>query len=89
MTTSTKKKDFKLLFVALAIACIGLIGISQVFFNGQEASYGVSREVPFGLLLMGYAFFVGISVGISNKIIINKVQNLIFQSIYFYFPKII
>lgn len=76
MTTSTKKKDFKLLFVALAIACIGLIGISQVFFNGQEASYGVSREVPFGLLLMGYAFFVGISVGISTLISVEHLFNM-------------
>lgn len=66
MTASAKNRDFRLLFIALAIACIGLIGIGLVFFNGQEASYGVSREVPFGLLLMGYAFFVGISVGIAS-----------------------
>ena len=66
MTTIAKNRDFRLLFVALALCCIGLIGIGLVFFNGQEASYGVSREVPFGLLLMGYAFFVGISVGIAT-----------------------
>ncbi|MBQ6224211.1 MAG: polysulfide reductase NrfD, partial [Campylobacter sp.] len=66
MTTIAKNKDFRLLFVALALCCIGLVGIALVFFNGQEASYGVSREVPFGLLLMGYAFFVGISVGVAT-----------------------
>ena len=66
MTTIAKNKDFRLLFVALALCCIGLVGIALVFFNGQEASYGVSREVPLGLLLMGYAFFVGISVGVAT-----------------------
>ena len=66
MTTIAKNKDFRLLFVALALCCIGLVGIALVFFNGQEASYGVSREIPFGLLLMGYAFFVGISVGVAT-----------------------
>ena len=66
MSISVKNRDFRLLFVSLAIACIGLIGIGLVFFNGQEASYGVSREIPFGILLMGYAFFVGISVGIAT-----------------------
>ena len=65
---TAKNRDFKLLFVSLIIACIGLVGIGLVFFNGQEASYGVSREVPFGILLMGYAFFVGISVGIATMV---------------------
>lgn len=53
------------IIVAFIIFAISLYGISQVFFHGQEHSYGVSREVPFGLLLVGYAFFVGISVGLS------------------------
>lgn len=66
MRLCVKNKDFRLLYVSLAIACIGLIGIGMVFFNGQEASYGVSREIPLGMLLMGYAFFVGISVGIAT-----------------------
>lgn len=42
-----------------------MYGIANVFFHGQEHSYGVSREVPLGILLIGYAFFVGISVGLS------------------------
>ena len=53
------------IIVAFIIFAISLYGIAQVFFHGQEHSYGVSREVPFGLLLVGYAFFVGISVGLS------------------------
>lgn len=51
--------------IAFLVFAIGLYGIAQVFFHGQEHSYGVSREVPFGILLVGYAFFVGISVGLS------------------------
>jgi molybdopterin-containing oxidoreductase family membrane subunit len=35
----------------------------NVFVNGQEASYGISREVPWGILIIGYAFLVGISAG--------------------------
>ncbi len=59
------EKKYHFSVIAFIIACIGLYGIGMVFFNGQEHSYGVSREVPFGLLLVGYAFFVGISVGLS------------------------
>lgn len=53
------------LIVSFLVFAVGLYGIAQVFFHGQEHSYGVSREVPLGLLLIGYAFFVGISVGLS------------------------
>lgn len=53
------------IIIAFIIFAISFYGITQVFFHGQEHSYGVSREVPFGLLLVGYAFFVGISVGLS------------------------
>ncbi len=53
------------IIMAFIIFTISIYGIAQVFFHGQEHSYGVSREVPFGLLLVGYAFFVGISVGLS------------------------
>lgn len=63
--TVIKSPDFKYVILASLVTCIGLYGIGMVFFNGQEASYGVSREVPLGLLLIGYAFFVGMSVGLS------------------------
>jgi len=46
------------------IAAIGLIGIVQVFLHGQEASYGVSRQFPWGLLLAGYIFLVVSSTGL-------------------------
>lgn len=61
-----KKSENSYLGIAVVITCIGLYGIVQVFFNGQESSYNVSREMPLGLLLLGYAFFVGLSVGLST-----------------------
>lgn len=60
-----KIRNNNYLLVSIFVFAIGLYGIAQVFFHGQEHSYGVSREVPLGLLLVGYAFFVGISVGLS------------------------
>jgi len=35
----------------------------QVFMHGQEESYGISREVPWGILIIGYSYLVGISAG--------------------------
>lgn len=60
-----KMRNNNYLLVSFLIFSIGLYGIIKVFFYGQEHSYGVSREVPLGILLIGYAFFVGISVGLS------------------------
>ncbi len=63
-----KKERFKfdawIIFYFLLVA-IGLIGMYQVFTEGQEASYGVSREISWGLLIIGYSFFVGITTGLS------------------------
>lgn len=53
------------LYVALFVFAISFYGIVQIFVHGQEHSFGISREIPLGLLLLGYAFFVGISVGLS------------------------
>jgi molybdopterin-containing oxidoreductase family membrane subunit len=61
----TNQKNNIYLAISIFVFCISLYGIANVFFHGQEHSYGVSREVPLGLLLIGYAFFVGISVGLS------------------------
>jgi len=58
-------KSNSYLIISFLVFAVCLYGIVQVFFHGQEHSYGVTREVPFGLLLVGYAFFVGISVGLS------------------------
>lgn len=53
------------LIIAMGIFAVSLFGIGSIFLHGQEHSYGVSREIPLGLLLLGYAFFVGVSVGLS------------------------
>ena len=51
------------LILSCVIAAVGIYGIVQVFLHGQEASYGVSREVPWGILIIGYSYFVGITLG--------------------------
>jgi len=51
------------LVLSFFVAAVGIYGMVQVFTNGQEESYGISREVPWGILIIGYSFFVAISVG--------------------------
>jgi len=51
------------LILSFLVAAISVYGMYQVFLNGQEASYGISREVPWGILIIGYSFLVGISAG--------------------------
>lgn len=60
-----EESNNKYLIIACIVFLASLYGIGNVYFIGQENSYGVSREVPLGILLIGYAFFVGISVGLS------------------------
>ncbi len=64
-TSITQKKQTNLVWLVLSflVAAVGLYGMLQVFNNGQEASYGISREVPWGILIIGYSFFVALSVG--------------------------
>jgi len=52
--------------LSLLVAAIGLYGMMNVYSQGQEASYNISREVPWGLLIIGYAFFVAVSVGTAT-----------------------
>ncbi|MGE4547526.1 MAG: hypothetical protein AB7E28_07110, partial [Desulfurella sp.] len=51
------------------MAAIGLYGMAHVFFYGQEPSYGVTRYVSWGLLIIGYSFLVGITTGLSLLVI--------------------
>ena len=51
------------LVLSFLVAAISIYGIAQVFMHGQEESYGISREVPWGILIIGYSFLVGISAG--------------------------
>jgi molybdopterin-containing oxidoreductase family membrane subunit len=72
-TLNVRAKNNSHIILALMICAVGLYGMINVFFHGQEHSYGVSREVPLGLLLIGYAFFVGVSVGLSVIAVLSHV----------------
>ena len=58
------KKSNKWIILFAMITAIGLYGIIQVFIHGQEEAYGISREFPWGLLLVGYVFLVVSSTGL-------------------------
>ncbi len=58
-----KKPTSIWLILSLIVAGIGIYGMIQVFVHGQEESYGISREIPWGLLIISYSFFVAVSVG--------------------------
>jgi len=63
-----KKERFKVdgwLILFFLLAAFGIIGMVNVYINGQEASYNVTRDVSWGLLIIGYSFFVGITTGLS------------------------
>ncbi|NOY69969.1 MAG: polysulfide reductase NrfD [Deltaproteobacteria bacterium] len=48
-----------------ALLLVGLIGVIRVLVYGQEAVYGVTRQVPWGLLIATYAYFVITSTGLA------------------------
>lgn len=63
--TLMRAENKSYLLVALCVLGVSLYGIISILVHGQEHSFGVSREIPLGVLLLGYAFFVGTSVGLS------------------------
>lgn len=58
-----KKPTTIWLILSFIVAAVGIYGMIQVFAHGQEHSYGISREVPWGILIIAYSFLVAISVG--------------------------
>jgi molybdopterin-containing oxidoreductase family membrane subunit len=63
-TTIIQNKPISIwLILSFAVAAVGIYGMIQVFTHGQEESYGISREVPWGILIIAYSFLVAISVG--------------------------
>jgi len=48
-----------------ALLLVGLVAVGRVLFQGHEAVYGVTREVPWGLLIATYAFFAITSTGLA------------------------
>jgi molybdopterin-containing oxidoreductase family membrane subunit len=54
-------------FILLGLVLCGIGGITalMVFFKGHEAMYGVTREIPWGMLIATYAYFVITSTGLA------------------------
>jgi formate-dependent nitrite reductase membrane component NrfD len=53
------------ILIGALLLVLGLIGVVRVFWQGQEAVYGVTRQVPWGLLIATYAYFVITSTGLA------------------------
>ena len=53
------------IFLGALLLIIGLVGVGLVLFQGHEHAYGVTREVPWGLLIATYAYFVITSTGLA------------------------
>lgn len=51
--------------IGAMLLVLGFIGVVRVFLQGQEAVYGVTRQVPWGLLIATYAYFVITSTGLA------------------------
>lgn len=54
-------------FMLIGLILLGLGGIAviQVFLNGHAEMYGATRQVPWGLLIASYAYFVITSTGLA------------------------
>jgi len=54
-----------LIIIGLVLAGIGAVTAVIVFIKGHEAMYAVNREVPWGMLIGTYAYFVITSTGLA------------------------
>jgi molybdopterin-containing oxidoreductase family membrane subunit len=54
-----------LIFIGLVLAGIGAVTAVIVLVKGHEAMYAVNREVPWGMLIGTYAYFVITSTGLA------------------------
>jgi molybdopterin-containing oxidoreductase family membrane subunit len=53
------------IMIGAILLFLGFIGVIRVFWQGHEAVYGVTRQVPWGLLIATYAYFVITSTGLA------------------------
>jgi len=53
------------IIIGALLLFLGCIGVVWVFWRGHEAVYGVTRQVPWGLLIATYAYFVITSTGLA------------------------
>lgn len=70
MTEHTESKAVMMpalpfMILGLLLCLIGGYAVIAVFIKGHEAAYGVTRQIPWGLLIATYAYFVIISTGIA------------------------
>jgi molybdopterin-containing oxidoreductase family membrane subunit len=54
-----------LVFLGLILAGIGAVTAIMVFMKGHAEMYGVTRQVPWGMLIGTYAYFVITSTGLA------------------------
>jgi Ni/Fe-hydrogenase subunit HybB-like protein len=54
---------YRWIIASLVVCAVGLYGMVAVFLHGQESVYGVTREVPWGVLIAGYALLIAASAG--------------------------
>lgn len=54
-----------LILIGLVLAGIGAVTALMVFIKGHGPMYGVTRQVPWGMLIATYAFFVITSTGLA------------------------
>ncbi|MGD9807186.1 MAG: NrfD/PsrC family molybdoenzyme membrane anchor subunit [Deferribacterales bacterium] len=68
MSVNIKNKQISAMpFILLGLVLVAVGGISAitVFIKGHETMYGVTRQMPWGLLIATYAYFVITSTGLA------------------------
>ncbi|RUM87654.1 MAG: polysulfide reductase [Thermodesulfatator sp.] len=68
MVTAVQLKRGKLILLFLVSLCllgVGVIMGIRSFLVGHGEAYGVSREIPWGILISTYVFWAGLSCGLS------------------------
>lgn len=64
-TKSAMMPAMPFMILGLILCIAGGYGVISVLVKGHEESYGVTRMIPWGLLIATYAYFVIISTGIA------------------------
>lgn len=62
MKSNTARLGVWVALLAIGISA-GLYGLAQMLTKGQGETLGTSDQVPWGLFIVGYAFFIGTSAG--------------------------
>lgn len=66
----------KTLLVNLVLAVSGLAAIVYAGIAGQHAVYGISRQVPWGVVIGAYAFFAAVAIGCCLVAAMSRVYGL-------------